>query len=87
MNDLHRTVTIIPAKLLEERQAMKRQFRVAAYCRVSTEEDEQQSSYRAIPDGSAPQGHHRVQIPCRPCQQGWHLLAIHSDHFQRPETL
>ncbi len=47
MNDLHRTVTIIPAKLLEERQAMKRQLRVAAYCRVSTEEEEQQSSYEA----------------------------------------
>lgn len=47
MNDLHRTVTIIPAKSLEEWQAMKRQLRVAAYCRVSTEEEEQQSSYEA----------------------------------------
>lgn len=42
-----RTVTVIPAKSLEERQAMKRQLRVAAYCRVSTEEEEQQSSYEA----------------------------------------
>ena len=42
-----RTVTIIPAKPLEERQAMRRQLRVAAYCRVSTEEEEQQSSYEA----------------------------------------
>lgn len=42
-----RIVTIIPAKPLEERQAMRRQLRVAAYCRVSTEEEEQQSSYEA----------------------------------------
>lgn len=47
MSAPQRTVTIIPAKSLEERQAMKRQLRVAAYCRVSTEEEEQQSSYEA----------------------------------------
>ena len=45
--DLKKTVTIIPAKPLAARQAMKRQLRVAAYCRVSTEEEEQQSSYEA----------------------------------------
>lgn len=47
MNDSKRIVTLIPAKPLAERQALKRQLRVAAYCRVSTEEEEQQSSYEA----------------------------------------
>ena len=47
LSDPKRIVTLIPAKPLAERQAMKRQLRVAAYCRVSTEEEEQQSSYEA----------------------------------------
>jgi DNA invertase Pin-like site-specific DNA recombinase len=47
LRDPKRIVTLIPAKPLAERQAMKRQIRVAAYCRVSTEEEEQQSSYEA----------------------------------------
>lgn len=47
MSDSKRIVTLIPAKPLAERQALKRQLRVAAYCRVSTEEEEQQSSYEA----------------------------------------
>ena len=47
MNNPERKVTVIPAKPMAERQAMKRQLRVAAYCRVSTEEEEQQSSYEA----------------------------------------
>ena len=47
MNDLQRTVTVIPAKPQRNQQAVKRQLRVAAYCRVSTEEEEQQSSYEA----------------------------------------
>lgn len=47
MSERKKTVTIIPAKPLAVRQAMKRQLRVAAYCRVSTEEEEQQSSYEA----------------------------------------
>lgn len=47
MDDTRRTVTIIPAKSQMDRQAVKRQLRVAAYCRVSTEEEEQQSSYEA----------------------------------------
>ena len=47
MNNPERKVTLIPAKPMAERQAMKRQLRVAAYCRVSTEEEEQQSSYEA----------------------------------------
>lgn len=47
MSNQKRTVTVIPAKPMADRQAMKRQLRVAAYCRVSTEEEEQQSSYEA----------------------------------------
>lgn len=40
-----RKVTIIPALPKELAQARIRKLRVAAYCRVSTEEEEQQSSY------------------------------------------
>lgn len=47
MNDLQRTVTVIPAKPQMMQETIKRQLRVAAYCRVSTEEEEQQSSYEA----------------------------------------
>lgn len=47
MSNFQRTVTIIPAKPMADRQNLKRQLRVAAYCRVSTEEEEQQSSYEA----------------------------------------
>lgn len=46
MSDLRRTVTVIPAKP-QISQATKRQLRVAAYCRVSTDMEEQQSSYEA----------------------------------------
>lgn len=47
MSECQRTVTIIPAKPIEEQQLLKRKLQVAAYCRVSTEEEEQQSSYEA----------------------------------------
>lgn len=47
MDKNQRIVTIIPATKLQEQKALKRQLRVAAYCRVSTEEEEQQSSYEA----------------------------------------
>ena len=47
MSELQRIVTIIPAKPKAEQEAMKRKLQVAAYCRVSTEEEEQQSSYDA----------------------------------------
>lgn len=47
MEEKQRIVTIIPATKKIEQQQMKRQLRVAAYCRVSTEEEEQQSSYEA----------------------------------------
>ena len=47
MNDCQRRVTIIPAKPQAMQEELKRQLKVAAYCRVSTEEEEQQSSYEA----------------------------------------
>ena len=47
MNDCQRRITIIPAKPQALQEEIKRQLRVAAYCRVSTEEEEQQSSYEA----------------------------------------
>ena len=47
MDDIRRTVTIIPAESQMDQRTVMRQLRVAAYCRVSTEEEEQQSSYEA----------------------------------------
>ena len=48
MNEEKPRVIIIPAKPeLAQEAAVKRQLRVAAYCRVSTEEEEQASSYVA----------------------------------------
>jgi len=47
MEQNQRIVTIIPATKKAAQQELKRQLRVAAYCRVSTEEEEQQSSYEA----------------------------------------
>lgn len=46
MSELQRIVTIIPAKPRAEQEAMKRKLQVAAYCRVSTEEEEQQSTMK-----------------------------------------
>lgn len=45
MSNAVRNVIVIPQKPELERRASIRQERVAAYCRVSTEEEEQQSSY------------------------------------------
>ena len=47
MSEFQRIVTIIPAKPKAEQEAMRQKLQVAAYCRVSTEEEEQQSSYEA----------------------------------------
>ena len=48
MSQTERKVIVIPSKPEAAQQtAVKRQLRVAAYCRVSTEEEEQQSSYEA----------------------------------------
>ena len=43
MDDTRRTVTVIPAKPQMDHRTVMRQLRVAAYCRVSTEEEEQQT--------------------------------------------
>lgn len=45
MSELQRIVTFIPAKPRVEQEAIRRRLQVAAYSRVSTEEEEQQSSY------------------------------------------
>ena len=47
MSEQKRTVTIIPARINTAEKKIKRQLRVAAYCRVSTDEEEQLSSYEA----------------------------------------
>ena len=48
LTPLQKRVDIIPANiLLSKPNARKRKLRVAAYCRVSTEQEEQQSSYAA----------------------------------------
>ena len=48
MNETAKILTIIPPKPeMEQRQAVQRQLRVAAYCRVSTDEEEQLTSYEA----------------------------------------
>ena len=48
MTDEKHRVIVIPAKPeLAEASTVKKQLRVAAYCRVSTEEEEQASSYEA----------------------------------------
>jgi len=47
VSEHQRIVTIIPAKPVAEQEVVKRKLQVAAYCRVSTEEEEQQSSYEA----------------------------------------
>ena len=47
VSDLQRIITVIPAQPQMNQLSVKRQLRVAAYCRVSTEEEEQQSSYEA----------------------------------------
>lgn len=47
MSEPQRKITVIPAKPQAIQQSIKRQMNVAAYCRVSTEEEEQQSSYEA----------------------------------------
>ena len=49
MNQGERKVLVIPAKpeAIQRQASCRRQLRVAAYCRVSTEEEEQQSSYEA----------------------------------------
>lgn len=40
-------IVVIPAKSREETGQTESQLRVAAYCRVSTDQEEQESSYEA----------------------------------------
>ena len=40
-------IVIIPAKSREETGQTERRLKVAAYCRVSTDQEEQESSYEA----------------------------------------
>ena len=47
MNKRKNEVIEIPAKSVETDQPVKRQLRVAAYCRVSTNQESQQNSYQA----------------------------------------
>ena len=47
MNKRKNEVIEIPAKPVETDQPVKRQLRVAAYCRVSTSQESQQNSYQA----------------------------------------
>lgn len=47
MSQQERKIIVIPAKPQAAVQEAQRSLRVAAYCRVSTEEEEQQSSYEA----------------------------------------
>ena len=47
MNKRKNEVIEIPAKPVETDQPVKRQLRVAAYCRVSTNQESQQNSYQA----------------------------------------
>jgi len=42
-----RTITFIPANPELAEQKARRQLRVAAYCRVSTDDEEQLTSYEA----------------------------------------
>jgi len=46
MSEIAPNVIVIPPNR-EQAQAVQRQLRVAAYCRVSTDEEEQLSSYEA----------------------------------------
>ena len=42
-------IVIPPVRETAQSQAMKKQLRVAAYCRVSTDDEEQFTSYEAQP--------------------------------------
>ena len=46
MNQLAKNVTLIPAKKGKTAKGLTRKYRVAAYCRVSTDSDEQLNSYK-----------------------------------------
>lgn len=71
MNPVAPKVIIIPAKQeLAENRTIKRQLRVAAYCRVSTDDEEQLTSYEAQ------QTYYTDKIMTNP---DWTMAGIYAD--------
>ena len=70
--DANRSVTLIPARKLSRKtkDEEKPKLRVAAYCRVSTDSDEQATSYEAQID------HYTTYINGHP---DWELAGIFAD--------
>ena len=86
MNPVAPKVIIIPAKQeMTENRTIKRQLRVAAYCRVSTDDEEQLTSYEAQ------QTYYTDKIMTNP---DWTMAGIYADEgitgtkaTKRPEFL
>lgn len=70
MSQQERKIIVIPAKPQTAVQEAQRSLRVAAYCRVSTEEEEQQSSYEAQCS------YYTEKIMTTP---GWTMVDIYAD--------
>ena len=70
MSQPERKIIVIPAKPQTAVQEAQRSLRVAAYCRVSTEEEEQQSSYEAQCS------YYTEKIMTTP---GWTMVDIYAD--------
>ena len=70
MGNQERKIIVIPAKDQTIVQEVQRSLRVAAYCRVSTEEEEQQSSYEAQCS------YYTEKIMTTP---GWSMVEIYAD--------
>ena len=70
MSQPERKIIVIPAKPQAMVQEAQRSLRVAAYCRVSTEEEEQQSSYEAQCS------YYTEKIMTTP---GWTMVDIYAD--------
>ena len=71
MNPVAPKVIIIPAKQeMTENRTIKRQLRVAAYCRVSTDDEEQLTSYEAQ------QTYYTDKIMTNP---DWTMAGIYAD--------
>ena len=70
MSQPERKIIVIPAKPQAAVQEAQRSLRVAAYCRVSTEEEEQQSSYEAQCS------YYTEKIMTTP---GWTMVDIYAD--------
>ena len=71
MNDIAPKIITIPAKNKDElAQERQRQLRVAAYCRVSTDDAEQLTSY------NAQKAYYTEKIMTNP---GWTMAGIFAD--------